>query len=124
MIGRVETDENGHKMLMPNSFYYEFMKLTPPALAVAEGVGRKSTKKAQDLTERKSGSQCSLGYGIACLAIMIENGIFESLIHAMDGEDVRRAMELVSFLCDGPHSLLSRAQRTAGALLMRRILRR
>ena len=108
MLGRVETSASGRDELMPNTFYYEFMKLPLPSEAVAEGAGRKPAAKAKAAPDKEEGSGMSMGYGLAATALAEETGLLGALQEALGTRDACRLLGLAAFLADGAHSSLSK----------------
>ena len=108
MLGRVETSASGRDELMPNTFYYEFMKLPLPSEAVAEGAGRKPAAKAKAAPDKEEGSGMSMGYGLAATALAEETGLLGALQEALGTRDACTLLGLAAFLADGAHSSLSK----------------
>lgn len=106
MIGIVETDENGKQMLIPNSFYYELMHLKAPAVAVAEGPGRKPKVRGTALRQKPEFSEMSYGYGVAAKLLFLELGVTACLEEVFDEKVVAEIETLAAFLCEGAHSSL------------------
>lgn len=106
MLGRLEQDAEGNDKLVPNTFYYKLMGLEPPAIAVAEGPGRKPLKKGKMIKSRPEYSELSFGYGLSAMMLLAELGVIPSLASVFSKEQVSQICALAAFLCDGPHSSL------------------
>lgn len=108
MLGRIEAQQDGSKLLIPNSAYYELMKLPLPAVAVAEGPGRKPVEhKNVEPIQKPEGAQMSLGYGYVSFLLLNELNIISILKECFGDEQGYEIQALATYLCDGPHSSLS-----------------
>lgn len=106
-IGRVETDAENNRVLMPNTFYYELMGLSQPEIAVMEGPGRKPWKeKPKPVEKREPSSEIAVGYGLAVILLAGELHLTQVLKDAFGEERGNKILSLAAFLCERPHSSL------------------
>ena len=105
MIGRIEHDDSGNEVLMPNTSYYEVMNLPLPQIEVMEGAGRKPYKpKPEPLNQRELYSEYSLGYGLTILLLSIELKLSAALESAFGVKVAQQILSLAAFMCEKQRS--------------------
>lgn len=100
-IGKAIVDDSTGEpiALMPNDKYFELMKTPAPINAAVKKRGRAPLKESKELSynELADGSVLGFGYGIACLKIAKDIGLYQILVDTFGDEVTIKLLSIAAY---------------------------